>query len=56
MKDYLPFRLLLLAFFVATLNACAQPAKLPVIKITASTELNATKKVTAHMETDGYDG
>lgn len=56
MKDYLPFRLLLLAFFVATLNACAQPAKLPVIKITASTELNATKKVTAHMKTDGYDG
>ena len=56
MKDFQPLRFLLLAFFVVTLNACAQSPKLPVITITANTELNATKKVTAHMKTDGYDG
>lgn len=30
--------------------------KLPVITITTETALNAQKKVTAHMKTDGYDG
>jgi len=48
---------LLMALFMMT--AChvnAQQSGLPVITIKAETEVNATKKVTAYMKTDGYDG
>ena len=81
-KGYLPFNFLLLAFFIVTMDACAQfggfnpnmqgfgnmtpqvkhtkvdklTSNLPIITITAETELNASKKVTAHMKTEGYDG
>ena len=37
-------------------SAEAYAKKLPVITITTETPLNAQKKVTAHMKTDGYDG
>ena len=38
------------------MSAEAFAQKLPVITITTETPLNAQKKVTAHMKTDGYDG
>ena len=37
-------------------QANAQTSGLPLITIQAETELNAQKKVTAHMEMEGYNG
>ena len=41
---------------MAACHVKAQKNGLPLITIKAETELNATKKVTAHMQMEGYDG
>ena len=53
-KVLLPLCYVLVALLFMSAEVFAQ--KLPVITITTETPLNAQKKVTAHMKTDGYDG
>ena len=56
-KALRPLLYLISALLLVTTEACGQSKSgLPVITITTETALNAQKKVTAHMKTDGYDG
>lgn len=56
MKEWRNCCLVAALFMMTAFQANAQSSGLPLITIKAETELNATKKVTAHMQTDGYNG